>query len=460
MDNNLLEAAAEILSKSKGSAVPAMPMPKYKDSYHEYKRGDINTDDAQDLGGDVPSKREFKNPDYTPGMSKTTTPGTQAKVGAAPMPSIDKEYGEYDNSEDDPIETDEIQHIGGGNDYTKGMKRLSTVTNTAPTKGMPMPKLKTESVDKERGEAQGLYDDEYSKHQKKLAAARGGARSPDESADHEKSHKYAHAIMKAKHPNYTASRGEGHVERSYGAPPMKEDIEAIFAGETLSEEFKEKTATIFEARVHDRVTQIQEELEASYAQALEESMNDLTLSVTEKVNDYLNYVVEEWMNENSIAVEKGLRTELTEDFMVGLRNLFTENFIDIPEERVDIVEELSEKVSELEDQLNEQIDFGIQLRKELNESRKNEVIHAITEGLTDTQVEKIKTLAESVEFTTEVEYSEKLETIRENYFPSGVKRTNELYLHETVDDEQSDRPKVTDPRMAAYFNTITRTLPR
>jgi len=382
MDNNLLEAAAEILSKSKGSAVPAMPMPKYKDSYHEYKRGDINTDDAQDLGGDVPAKREFKNPDYTPGMSKTTTPGTQARVGAAPMPSIEKEYGEYDNSEDDPIETDEIEHIGGGNDYTKGMKRLSTVTNTAPTKGMPMPKLKNE------------------------------------------------------------------------------DIEAIFEGETLSEEFKEKTATIFEARVHDRVTQIQEELEASYAQALEESMNDLTLSVTEKVNDYLNYVVEEWMTENSIAIEKGLRTELTEDFMVGLRNLFTENFIDIPEERVDIVEELSEKVSELEDQLNEQIDFGIQLRKELNESRKNEVIHAITEGLTDTQVEKIKTLAESVEFTTEVEYSEKLETIRENYFPSGVKRTNELYLHETVDDEQSDRPKVTDPRMAAYFNTISRTLPR
>jgi hypothetical protein len=382
MDNNLLEAAAEILSKSKGSAVPAMPMPKYKDSYNEYKRGDINTDDAQDLGGDVIAKREFKNPDYAPGMSKTTTPGTQAKVGAAPMPNIDKEYDEYDNSEDDPIETDEIQHIGGGNEYTKGMKRMSTVTNTAPTKGMPMPKLKNE------------------------------------------------------------------------------DIEAIFEGETLSEEFKEKTATIFEARVHDRVTQIQEELEASYTQALEESMNDLTLSVTEKVNDYLNYVVEEWMTENSIAIEKGLRTELTEDFMVGLRNLFTENFIDIPEERVDIVEELSEKVSELEDQLNEQIDFGIQLRKELNESRKNEVIHAITEGLTDTQVEKIKTLAESVEFTTEVEYSEKLETIRENYFPSGVKRTNELYLHETVDDEQSDRPKVTDPRMAAYFNTITRTLPR
>ena len=239
---------------------------------------------------------------------------------------------------------------------------------------------------------------------------------------------------------------------------IKEDIESIFAGETLSEEFKNKTATIFEARVNDKVFQIQEELEAQYNQALEESMQELTVSLTEKINDYLNYVVEEWMSENSIAIEKGLRTELTEDFMIGLRNLFTENFIDIPDEKVDIVEELSEKVSSLEDQLNEQIEFGIQLKKELNESKKNEVIHQITEGLTDTQVEKIKTLAESVEYTTEGEYAEKLETIRENYFPSGVVRTNESYLHESIEDEVT--PKVTDPRMAAYFRTISRTLPR
>ena len=145
------------------------------------------------------------------------------------------------------------------------------------------------------------------------------------------------------------------------------------------------------------------------------------------------YVVEQWIADNEIAIETGLRSELTEDFISGLRNLFAEHYIDVPAEKVDLVEELASKVEELEGQLNEEIERGIETKKSLVESRKVEITREVTEGLTATQVEKIKSLAESVDFSTEEEYKEKLETIRENYFPSGVKKADEEQLHEQVD---------------------------
>ena len=346
MKSNLLEAAAEILTKSKSSA-PAEPMHK-------------SDADVEDLGGDTLTVHQASNPDATTGK-KATAPGAAPRVGA-----------------------------------------------------MPPAKLK-EAKEKEDDEDEDEMEDEKEEKMKK---------------------------------------------ESYGKT-MKEDVEAMFEGETISEDFKSRVSTIFEARVHDRVSQIQETLEAQYNQSLEEAIADVTTSITERINDYLNYVVEEWMQENAIAIEKGLRTELTEEFIVGLRNLFAENYIDIPDEKVDIVEELSTKVEELESQLNEQIDISIGLVKELNESKKIEAFHTVTEGLTQTQIEKLKTLVESVEFTTEEEFVEKLETIKENYFPSGVKRADESLLHESVEDpETTNNVKISDPRMAAYAKTISRTLPR
>ena len=207
---------------------------------------------------------------------------------------------------------------------------------------------------------------------------------------------------------------------------MKEDIDSLFADDsTISEEFKGKVATIFEARVNDRVTQIEEETETRYAGMLEEAIDTIKSDLTEKVDDYLSYVVEQWMEENQIAIESGLRSEITEEFISGLRNLFAEHYIDVPAEKVDLVDELATKVEELEASLNEEIERGIQTKKSLVEARKNEITHVVCEGLTSTQVEKIKTLAESVEFSTEDEYKNKLETIRENYFPSGTKRADE-----------------------------------
>lgn len=346
MKSNLLEAAAEILSKSKSSAVPAEAMHK--------------SDDAEDLGGDTPSVHQASNPDASKTVKKATPPGAAPRVGA-----------------------------------------------------MPPAKLKEEKDD----------EDEEEKNDE------------DEMEDEEETKKESYK--------------------------MKEDVDAILGGENLSEDFRNKVSTIFEARVHDRVEQIKEELENAYSSALEEAIADVTSTITEKVNDYLNYVVEQWMEENSIAIEKGLRTELTEDFIVGLRNLFVENYIDIPDEKVDLVEELSAQVETLQEKLNEQIDVSIELVKELNESRKIEAFHTVTEGLTQTQIEKLKSLVESVEFTTEEEFVEKLETIKENYFPSGVKRADESLLHESVEDpETANAVKYNDPRMALYAKTISRTIPK
>ena len=240
---------------------------------------------------------------------------------------------------------------------------------------------------------------------------------------------------------------------------MKEDIDALFADDaTISEEFKSKVSTIFEARVNDRVTQIEEEIETRYASMLEEAVEAVKTDLTEKVDDYLSYVVEQWMEENAIAIETGLRAELTEDFIAGLRNLFAEHYIDVPAEKVDLVEELAGKVEELEGKLNEEIERGVGFAKALVESRKVEIAREVTEGLTATQAEKIKSLAEGVEFSTEDEYKSKLETVRENYFPSGTKKASEDQLNEQFEDTESEKKAaITDPFVAAVSQAISKT---
>jgi hypothetical protein len=238
-----------------------------------------------------------------------------------------------------------------------------------------------------------------------------------------------------------------------------EDVNALFADDsTISEEFKSKVSTIFEARVNDRISQIAEETEARYADMLEEAVEAVKVDLTEKVNDYLSYVVEQWIADNEIAIETGLRSELTEDFISGLRNLFAEHYIDVPAEKVDLVEELATKVEELESQLNEEIERGIETKKSLVESRKQEITREVSEGLTATQVEKIKSLAESVEFSTEEEYKSKLETIRENYFPSGVKKADAEQLHEEVNIAEDKKQVINDPYIAAAMAAITKSV--
>lgn len=243
---------------------------------------------------------------------------------------------------------------------------------------------------------------------------------------------------------------------------LSEDINALFADDsTISEEFKSKVTTIFEARVHDRVSQIAEETEARYAGMLEEAVETVKADLTEKVNDYLAYVVEQWMADNELAIEKGIRAELAEDFISALRNVFVEHYIDVPSEKVDLVDEMATKIDELEAKLNEEVERGVEYKKALVEAHKIEVTRTVCEGLTDTQVEKIKSLAESVEFSTEEEYQEKLETIRENYFPSGVKKADVAQLHEEVTADEAGDKKASnnayvDPFVAAAVQSFSK----
>ena len=240
---------------------------------------------------------------------------------------------------------------------------------------------------------------------------------------------------------------------------MKEDVNALFGDDqTISEDFKSKAATIFEARVIDRVTQIQEDMESQYASMLEEAVETIKSDLTEKVDDYLNYVVEQWMEENQIAIESGLRSEITEDFIAGLRNLFAENYINVPEESVDLVEELAAKVEELETKLNEEIETNIEYKKALTEAIKEQLTVEVCEGLTATQVEKIKALAESVDFSTEEEFKEKLETLRENYFPSGMQKASVTHLQEQFEDTDGQKkPASADPFITAVSQAISKT---
>lgn len=261
----------------------------------------------------------------------------------------------------------------------------------------------------------------------------------------------------------SAASADTQLKMGAGKKTMSEeeithDMQSLFSDDdTISEDFKSKAATIFEARVFDRVTQIEEETEARYAGMLEEAIDTIKADLTEKVDDYLSYVVEQWLAENQIAVESGLRAELTEDFIGGLKNLFTEHYIDVPADKVDLVEELASKVEELESKLNEEIESGIQLKKSLVESQKTEIAHEVCEGLTATQAEKVKSLAESVDYSTEEEYKEKLETIRENYFPSHAKKADVKDLHEQVEDG-SEKPQTSaDPYVASVMQAISKT---
>lgn len=240
---------------------------------------------------------------------------------------------------------------------------------------------------------------------------------------------------------------------------MKEHVNALLAGENLSEDFRAKAETIFESAVATRVEEEVQTLEEAYAAALEEEVAKIHEQLLEQVDDYLNYVVEQWVAENEVAIETGLRTELTEEFISGLRTLFAEHYIDIPEEKVTVVESLGSKVEELEAKLNEEIDRNVGLTKQLNESKKFEVLVDACDGLTDTQASKLRSLAENIEFTNADEYSRKVETLRESYFPSNVDSSKVLDLTEETDGK-SFIAETTQGPMAAYVKALGKSLPK
>jgi hypothetical protein len=239
---------------------------------------------------------------------------------------------------------------------------------------------------------------------------------------------------------------------------VSEDVAAIFGEEELSEEFKENATTIFEAAVLSKVNEILETVSVDFESDLEAEKESIVEDLTTKLDDYLEYVAEEWMKDNELAVEQGIRAEIVENFMTGLRDLFTENYIDIPEEKADLVDEMAEKLSEVESSLSEEMDRNIALKKEIVGLKREGVFETISEGLTQTQVEKFSSLAEGVDFEDEESFKTKLETIKENYFP-----TEEVIESNDTDEEPLDESVITEEAttngsMAGYMNAISRSI--
>jgi hypothetical protein len=396
---NLADAAKAILSEDSRNTFS---------SNIGSKRG--GQDKPAKLGGDVaygtkevdvghdPLKTTDSNPDYTSGVPSATPPGATPPVGNQPMKKLMKQ----------PQQSGNIEQPEG-----KPMKQtMSTNKNGVGVQQYEDTELDGELVEEEK-EEEGHEDEAQDK-------------------------KMIKKMMKKE--------------------KMKEDMDALLSGENLSEEFVSKATTIFEAAVIARAEEVIEEAQELMMQQFEEAVEEVKEDLASKIDDYLNYMVEEWIKENEVAINKGLRAEIVEDFITGLKGLFEEHYIDIPEDKVNVVEELTDKVTDLEDALNEQIATAIELKKELNEHKKTEAIYTACEGLTQTQVEKMKSLAEGVEFTTEDEFGTKLSTLKESYFKSDVKVADQSALDEVLIEEEEKKSTSGDPMMDQYVKSISKTL--
>ena len=394
---NLSEAAAEILNKSISSAKKGTEgSSKLPTSVVAGQK------DVGEIGTEV-TKTTDSGPDATKGVATATPPGATPPVGAEPAKKLSGQ----------PAEQGSVEAPEG-----------------KPGKQM-MQKNKN-----------GVGIQSY-----------GGQKNEEVESDEE-------VVSEEKEGHEDEKEDKAMMKKMMAKKGLKEDIDALLQGEDLSEEFVSKATTIFEAAVMSRVEEIAEEVEAQLHEQFEQAVEELKEDFASKIDDYLNYMVEEWMKENELAIESGLRAEIVEDFIGGLKNLFAEHYIDIPEEKVDVVQEMAEKVEELEAKLNEEIQNSIQVRKELNEQKKIQAVQAVCEGLTQTQVEKLKSLAESVEFTTEEEFTEKLGTLKEAYAPSKtVKAAEKSALEEGVEVPEDKPTKASaDPLINAVVNSISKSV--
>jgi len=233
---------------------------------------------------------------------------------------------------------------------------------------------------------------------------------------------------------------------------VTEDINALISGEELSEEFQEKARTIFEAAINSKVVAIKEELETKYEAQLLEEVEQIKTALSERVDSYLEYVSDEWFTENQLAVQSGLKEELSESFMTGLKGLFEEHYVTIPEDKYDVLESMVEKLDDMETKLNEQIEKNVSLNSRLAESVADGVLDQVSEGLAQTQKEKLASLSESVEFESEETYREKLETLKESYFTTKV---NPNAKSETLSEGVDNSGDSVSGSMASYLKTLS-----
>jgi AcrR family transcriptional regulator len=244
---------------------------------------------------------------------------------------------------------------------------------------------------------------------------------------------------------------EEEVEESFD---IEEDVNALLAGEELSEEFQEKARTIFEAAIKAKVADVKEQLQAKYQESLVEEVQLIKEELIDRVDAYLEYVADEWVQENALAIEHGLKTEMTESFLVGMKSLFEDHYVTIPEDRYDVIESMVDKLDEMEEKLNEQIQRNVALNRRLAESVADVIFAEVTEGLALSQKDKLASLAENVEFESEADYREKLVTLRESYFPSktGTQRDHS----ENISEGTTDQSAPVSGLMESYLQTLNR----
>ena len=241
------------------------------------------------------------------------------------------------------------------------------------------------------------------------------------------------------------------VEKKELSIDVSDDVNALLKGEEFSEEFKFKATTIFEAAVKAKVVEELEKLEQVYEEKLQAKLAEVTESMETRVDSHLEYTAEQWIKENQLAVDNGLRNELTEEFITGLKSLFEAHYVDIPEDKYDVLSDMSEKLNEMETKLNEQIESNVELNKQIGTYTKNGIIGEISEGLAQTQKEKLASLAEGVEFVSEESYREKINTIKENYFPSTKASSSE----DLVEKQQVIAEDLEGP-MASYAAALSK----
>jgi len=366
--------------------------------------------------GDSPEEMDDANPDYTKGVPSATPPGATPPVGAQPAAKLKGQPGE--GSGTTPVQEP-------ATDYSSIRDRVKA-------------KLAKQTMQSNPGATFQSYGEETESEEEVVA---------EEKEEGHEDAKEDKAMIKKM------------MKKEKMKEQMEQDVGALLSGENLSEEFKDKATTIFEAAVIARTQSLMEDIEQALFEEFEVAVEEVKEDLATKLDDYINYMAEEWLKENQLAVEKGLRAEIVESFISGMKDLFEAHYIDIPEEKVDVVEGLTSKVEELESSLNEQIQAAVEMKKELNEHKKFEAIHAVCEGLTQTQVEKMKSLAEGVEFTTDEEFADKLVTLRESYFNEPVNTSGSSALNEEVQIEEDKKPTgYVDAEIAQYAQTISKTL--
>ena len=353
----------------------------------------------------------------------------------------------------------DLQEMEVGTNQSKG-----PVTANAKA-GDPMPKLTTggtsvgyEDLGGPTPENYKPDDDSAKIKEPKIKTVKDvvnkGAKSGVQSGDVQPGSKLANAAEEVETEEEVVAEEEVTTEDTVEEETIEVDIEAdvnaLLGGEELSEEFREKAKTVFEAALNSKVSELAESMQAQYDEKLAEEVESTKAALAERVDQYLEYVAEEWFVENELAIEHGLKTELTESFLGGMKNLFEEHYVQIPDDKYDVLESMVEKLDDMETKLNEQIEKNISLNGRLAESVADGILESVSDGLAATQKEKLASLSESVEFESEEQYRDKLETLKESYFPGNTPKATGETISETVDVTSGD---VTNS-MASYLKTL------